>query len=503
MSEQFYDGSVGAQFLAPERQTMSNQSSSPVIEPCPFCRGMMQFRKALWPSDGCVDAIIHAFPTQCGMVEFSDGSIDESIIAKWNTRASLQPATPTAGEDGPCFYCDRQTSSLAGDPGEWPLVFCQPDGTGVVRWHHTRCVTNRLFVPTTDCDAVAGDAKALLELAQWVADQYENFAGSIARNDPVLKKHQQWLKGHEAVIRRAAIRPDVAGDVQAARTTDLTDPVVVHANMLRGTIAKPTWANIQHLYAEEFEEIGDQIKARDAQLFVAERSPDGEAASGAAGCLNQVEEAACLIWTELCPGMVMGGADLPHYEAAARAVLALRSLAQPSRKPMAYYIEHETLSNDLVFCPLSEDDIQLGWRATPLYTDSINPPPTPAIEQLRDQLQEMVDMTAPTLKSEHRLSQGLSSALIRSRQLLASLAIPSTERWTEKDLTEAKAEAKELSDHFNTWPSGCHDPDSCARHLGCMYVQCSRHNKDGNEVAKEIQAYVVSRPHRGDDNGGN
>lgn len=41
------------------------------------------------------------------------------------------------------------------------------------------------------------------------------------------------------------------------------------------------------------------------------------------GCVSLVEEAACLIWSELCPGLVMGDADLPHYEAAARAVLNL------------------------------------------------------------------------------------------------------------------------------------------------------------------------------------
>lgn len=41
------------------------------------------------------------------------------------------------------------------------------------------------------------------------------------------------------------------------------------------------------------------------------------------GASNQVEEAACLIWAELCPGLVMGDDDLPHYEAAAKAVLAL------------------------------------------------------------------------------------------------------------------------------------------------------------------------------------
>jgi hypothetical protein len=34
---------------------------------------------------------------------------------------------------------------------------------------------------------------------------------------------------------------------------DLTDPVVVHVNMLRGTIAKPTWEQIKHLYPEQFQ----------------------------------------------------------------------------------------------------------------------------------------------------------------------------------------------------------------------------------------------------------
>lgn len=33
----------------------------------------------------------------------------------------------------------------------------------------------------------------------------------------------------------------------------LTDPNVVHANMLRGTVAKPTFDQIKHLYPEDFE----------------------------------------------------------------------------------------------------------------------------------------------------------------------------------------------------------------------------------------------------------
>ncbi len=32
----------------------------------------------------------------------------------------------------------------------------------------------------------------------------------------------------------------------------LKDPVTVHLNMLRGTIAKPTWEQIKHLYPEQF-----------------------------------------------------------------------------------------------------------------------------------------------------------------------------------------------------------------------------------------------------------
>lgn len=33
---------------------------------------------------------------------------------------------------------------------------------------------------------------------------------------------------------------------------NLLDPSVVHINMLRGTIAKPTWDQIKHLYPERF-----------------------------------------------------------------------------------------------------------------------------------------------------------------------------------------------------------------------------------------------------------
>ena len=64
------------------------------LMPCPFCKHDVQFRKALWPSDGNADAIIHTESSNCGLVEFSDGSIDESIVSKWNTRAALAAPQP-------------------------------------------------------------------------------------------------------------------------------------------------------------------------------------------------------------------------------------------------------------------------------------------------------------------------------------------------------------------------------------------------------------------------
>lgn len=62
--------------------------------PCPFCGGAMMFRKALWPSDGNVDAVIHAAPVECWLSDFYDMTTDESIIAKWNHRTDGLAQTP-------------------------------------------------------------------------------------------------------------------------------------------------------------------------------------------------------------------------------------------------------------------------------------------------------------------------------------------------------------------------------------------------------------------------
>lgn len=48
------------------------------------------------------------------------------------------------GHGKPCHYCGEPCSSLAGNPGLWPLPFAHREDPGVVKWHHTHCVTRRL-----------------------------------------------------------------------------------------------------------------------------------------------------------------------------------------------------------------------------------------------------------------------------------------------------------------------------------------------------------------------
>jgi hypothetical protein len=59
------------------------------LKPCPFCGGAVQPRDALWPSEGDTDAVIHAEPTDCPMVSFSNYTADKSVYERWNARAAI------------------------------------------------------------------------------------------------------------------------------------------------------------------------------------------------------------------------------------------------------------------------------------------------------------------------------------------------------------------------------------------------------------------------------
>ena len=54
----------------------------------------------------------------------------------------------TEGHKKPCYYCGLPCSSLAGNPGRWPIALCHADNPGAVKWHHVGCVSARLALLT-------------------------------------------------------------------------------------------------------------------------------------------------------------------------------------------------------------------------------------------------------------------------------------------------------------------------------------------------------------------
>lgn len=106
---------------------MSDKMREAALAPCPFCNGGMQFRKALWPSDGNCDAVIHAGPNECGLVEFADGSIDESVIGKWNAR--FRPVTAGAADAPrlPAGWLNDQLDKAAERAASMPAWMVNPN----------------------------------------------------------------------------------------------------------------------------------------------------------------------------------------------------------------------------------------------------------------------------------------------------------------------------------------------------------------------------------------
>ena len=88
------------------------------------------------------------------------------------------------------------------------------------------------LAPTPDLQECYQRAAALLGVAQGAQDHEALQAA--------------WAEGYEFGLNS---RDKTPGDIEPL----LKDPVAVHINMLRGRIAKPSWAAIKHLYPEHFQ----------------------------------------------------------------------------------------------------------------------------------------------------------------------------------------------------------------------------------------------------------
>ena len=85
----------------------------------------------------------HRFALQVIEVEYER----EKALAKltWKAAVNYTMAGLPQGHDEYCEFCGEICNGFAGNPGLWPLAFTHPDGTGVVKWHHTECVQDRIF----------------------------------------------------------------------------------------------------------------------------------------------------------------------------------------------------------------------------------------------------------------------------------------------------------------------------------------------------------------------
>lgn len=172
-------------------------TSSPATEsallPCPFCNAQMRVREhsAFHPENDCWLATAGEHGTY---------ELDEIDYPAWNRRPpvaspagrgdmnnglaagaaprldgqSLAPASGDApqGHAAPCYYCGEPCDSYAGNPAKWPIPLCHADDPGVVKWHHTGCVSARLIEnqPTSAWRDMASAPKDGSDILLWAPD---------------------------------------------------------------------------------------------------------------------------------------------------------------------------------------------------------------------------------------------------------------------------------------------------------------------------------------------
>lgn len=107
----------------------------------PLCRETRFRPNQLDPTTKTPDWIIEAANEATNLFNLGE-NLRKSIIC--SVTVAYEKAHPKVERDGPCYYCHLPTSSLAGDPGLWPVVLCHPDEPGVPKIHHERCVSERL-----------------------------------------------------------------------------------------------------------------------------------------------------------------------------------------------------------------------------------------------------------------------------------------------------------------------------------------------------------------------
>ena len=142
----------------------------------------------------------------------------------------LEEQNGLQGHDAPCYYCGKPCNSLAGDPGQWPVALCHEDEPGVVKWHHTGCVSDRLrklAAAESACREHELTAKRWDWLASWFTSLCLNWTESKEAIVPekVFKHFQDAQRGEwpDWLLYQMRARAVLDGDGEALSDEDEAD----------------------------------------------------------------------------------------------------------------------------------------------------------------------------------------------------------------------------------------------------------------------------------------
>lgn len=84
--------------------------------------------------------------TNTGRIDSKDRVETLTEFAHQEIDAALEKIKPShsEGHGKQCYYCGDPCNDLIGNPSKWSVALCHRDEPGVVKWHHTGCITSRL-----------------------------------------------------------------------------------------------------------------------------------------------------------------------------------------------------------------------------------------------------------------------------------------------------------------------------------------------------------------------
>jgi hypothetical protein len=70
--------------------------------------------------------------------------------------------------DGPCRWCGENCEPWAGNPGRWPMVWTNPDRTGITFYIHIGCLQKFIIEKDKRIEELEKEIEELKEEMSWM-----------------------------------------------------------------------------------------------------------------------------------------------------------------------------------------------------------------------------------------------------------------------------------------------------------------------------------------------